>query len=96
VSERVFPFHPGEDCHDKHPRHHCSRPDGQRDRGTQGRENGARVFTSLKGRSRATVDRAHQAELISASDEEIAAHAELVLSPLPNLSYGIHTSFFPN
>ena len=42
-------------------------------------ENGARVLTSLKGRSQATVDRAHQAGMIS-SDEEIAAHAELVLS----------------
>ena len=46
-------------------------------------ENGARVLTSLKGRSQATVDRAHQAGMISASDEEIAAHAELVLSVVP-------------
>ena len=46
-------------------------------------ENGARVLTSLKGRSRATVDRAHKAGMISASDEEIAAHAELVLSVVP-------------
>ena len=46
-------------------------------------ENGARVLTSLKGRSRATVDRAHKAGMISASDEEIAAHAELVLSAVP-------------
>ena len=29
-------------------------------------ENGARVLTSLKGRSQATVDRAHQAGMISA------------------------------
>lgn len=43
-------------------------------------ENGARVLTSLKGRSQAIVDLAHQAGMISASDEEIAAHAELVLS----------------
>ena len=43
----------------------------------------ARVLTSLKGRSQATVDRAHQAGMISASDEEIAAHAELVLSVVP-------------
>ena len=46
-------------------------------------ENGARVLTSLKGRSQATVDRAHKAGMISASDEEIAAHAELVLSVVP-------------
>jgi 3-hydroxyisobutyrate dehydrogenase-like beta-hydroxyacid dehydrogenase len=46
-------------------------------------ENSARVLTSLKGRSQATVDRAHQAGMISASDEEIAAHAELVLSVVP-------------
>ena len=46
-------------------------------------ENGARVLTSLKGRSHATVDRAHQAGMISANDEEIAAHAELVLSVVP-------------
>ena len=46
-------------------------------------ENGARVLTSLKERSQATVDRAHQAGMISASDEEIAAHAELVLSVVP-------------
>jgi len=41
-------------------------------------ENGARVLTPLKGRSQATVDRALQAGMISASYEEIAAHAELV------------------
>ena len=46
-------------------------------------QNGARVLTSLKERSQATVDRAHQAGMISASDEEIAAHAELVLSVVP-------------
>jgi 3-hydroxyisobutyrate dehydrogenase-like beta-hydroxyacid dehydrogenase len=46
-------------------------------------ENGARVLTSLKGRSQATVDRAHQVGMISASDEEIAAYAELVLSVVP-------------
>jgi hypothetical protein len=46
-------------------------------------ENGARVLTSLKGRSQATVDRAHQAGMISTSDQEIAAHAELVLSVVP-------------
>ena len=46
-------------------------------------ENGARVLTSLKGRSQATVDRAHQAGMISASDEETTAHAELVLSVVP-------------
>jgi 3-hydroxyisobutyrate dehydrogenase-like beta-hydroxyacid dehydrogenase len=46
-------------------------------------ENGARVLTSLKGRSQATVDRALQAGMISASDEEIAAHAELVMSVVP-------------
>jgi 3-hydroxyacyl-CoA dehydrogenase len=38
-------------------------------------KNGARVLTSLKGRSQATVDRAHQAGMISASDEEIVATA---------------------
>ena len=42
-----------------HPRHHRSRRDGQRDRTTIA-ENGARVLISLKGRSQATVDRAHQ------------------------------------
>ena len=36
-------------------------------------ENGACVLTSLKGRSQATVDRAHQAGMISASDEAMAA-----------------------
>src|ERR1700678_3971912 len=41
-------------------------------------ENGARVLTSLKGRSQATVDRAHQAGMIGD-----AAHAELVLSVVP-------------
>jgi 3-hydroxyisobutyrate dehydrogenase-like beta-hydroxyacid dehydrogenase len=46
-------------------------------------ENGAHVLTSLKGRSQANVDRADQAGMISASDEEIAAHAELVLSVVP-------------
>jgi hypothetical protein len=35
----------------------------------------ARVLTSLKGRSQATAARAHQAGMISASDEEIAATA---------------------
>ena len=38
-------------------------------------QNGARVLTSLKERSQPTVDRAHQAGMISASDEEIAATA---------------------
>jgi 3-hydroxyisobutyrate dehydrogenase-like beta-hydroxyacid dehydrogenase len=46
-------------------------------------ENGLRVLASLKRRSQATTDRAHQAGMISASDEEIAAHAELVLSVVP-------------
>jgi hypothetical protein len=82
LSERVSRFHLGENCHDKHPLHHRGRRDGQRDRTTRG-ENGARVLTSLKGRSQAIVDRAHQAGMISASDEEIAAHAELVLSVVP-------------
>src|ERR1700677_2817829 len=41
-------------------------------------ENGARVLISLKGRSQATVDRAHQAGMIGD-----AAHAELVLSVVP-------------
>ena len=38
MSERVFPFHPWENGHDKHPRHHRCRRDGQRDRTTHARE----------------------------------------------------------
>ncbi len=38
MSERVFPLHPGENSHDKHPRHHRCRRDGQRDRTTHARE----------------------------------------------------------
>ena len=48
MSERVFPFHPGENCHDKHPRHHRSRRDGQRDRTTHGREWRARTHLAQR------------------------------------------------
>jgi len=46
-------------------------------------ENGARVLTSLKVRSQATMDRAYPAGMISTSDEEIGAHAELAPSVVP-------------
>jgi 3-hydroxyisobutyrate dehydrogenase-like beta-hydroxyacid dehydrogenase len=54
----------------------------ERDRTTHGREWRARTHLAQR-RSQATVDRAHQAGMISASDEEIAAHAELALSVVP-------------
>ena len=45
-------------------------------------DHGARVLTSLAGRSRATADRAAAAGMIAASDAEIAA-ADIILSIVP-------------
>jgi 3-hydroxyisobutyrate dehydrogenase-like beta-hydroxyacid dehydrogenase len=45
-------------------------------------DNGLKVLTSLKGRSRETADRAGAAGMVAASDEEIAA-TDYVLSILP-------------
>lgn len=46
-------------------------------------EHGGRVLTSLEGRSGATADRARGAGMRAASDEEIAAEADLFLSVVP-------------
>ncbi|WP_171257634.1 NAD(P)-binding domain-containing protein, partial [Acinetobacter baumannii] len=45
-------------------------------------ENGARVLTSLKGRSEATLKRAADAGMVGAEDEAIAA-ADIILSIVP-------------
>ncbi|XBS71734.1 DUF1932 domain-containing protein [Acerihabitans sp. KWT182] len=58
---------------------------GEMGAGIAGRlvENGARVLTSLAGRSAASVDRAHAAGVEIVGEAEMIAQAELVLSVVP-------------